>query len=183
MSKLRCKRDQNDSVRTFKIVVVGDFGVGKTSTVARFVNNVFSDKYLTTVGVKIDTKELQLPDHDEVVKLVIWDVAGTDRFAHLELAYLRGAAGYLLVADGTRSASLESAISLKNEITENRGDLPFVLLANKCDLDELWEIPESRLDDLRCQGASVYVTSAKIGENVETALQELTTMMVEAAGA
>ena len=88
---------------TKKICVLGDFAVGKTSTVARVVHNVFSDKYLTTVGVKIDTYVYEPEGAGaKPMKLVIWDIAGTDRFNAVEYSYLRGASGYLLVVDGTR---------------------------------------------------------------------------------
>ena len=74
---------------TSKICVVGDFAVGKTSVIERFVNNQFSDKYLTTVGVKIDTKEVSLAERSIAVKLIIWDVAGAEEFGAKEFAYLR----------------------------------------------------------------------------------------------
>ena len=79
---------------TKKVCIIGDFAVGKTSTVARCVHNVFSDKYLTTVGVKIDTKEVVLEDSEKTVKMIIWDIAGTDRFSAVEFSYLRGSSGY-----------------------------------------------------------------------------------------
>ena len=82
-----------------KVCVVGDFAVGKTSVTERFVNNHFSEAYLSTVGVKIDTTQIDFPDLDVQQKLVIWDVAGADTFGPTEFAYLRGADGFIYVAD------------------------------------------------------------------------------------
>ena len=84
-----------------KVCLLGGTGVGKTSLVAQFVHSIFSDKYLTTVGVKIDKKSVDVDGTD--VELVIWDVYGHDDFQKLRVSYLRGTSGYLLVADGTRA--------------------------------------------------------------------------------
>ena len=155
-----------------KICIIGDFGVGKTSTVARFVHNVFSEKYLTTVGVKIDTKEVMLADQ-RPVKLVIWDIAGTDRFAAVEFSYLRGLQGYLLVVDGTRAYTLDSALKLKSEVEERMGKMPFVCIVNKADLEGQWEVTEDQLDTLRSDGFRLLKTSAQSGDSVDKALHML----------
>ncbi len=161
------------SVVARKVCIIGDFGVGKTSTVARYVHDVFSEKYLTTVGVKIDTKEVVLEGGQDTVKLVIWDIAGTDRFSAVEYSYLRGSAGYLLVADGTRAPTVATLRSLRREAEQRYGPQPTVTMINKVDLKELWEIPDAELDALRAEGHTVYRTSAKTGENVERALADL----------
>ena len=158
-----------------KICIIGDFAVGKTSTVARFVHNVFSEKYLTTVGVKIDTREVDTSSGR--VKLVIWDIAGTDRFSAIEFSYLRGAAAYLIVADGTRAHTLDIAQRLRLEAKERYGEVPNVLLVNKVDLSSDWEIDESTLDELRERGENVFVTSAKTGDNVDDAIVALANMI------
>lgn len=155
-----------------KVCIIGDFAVGKTSTVARFINNVFSEKYLTTVGVKIDTKDMSLADGRQL-RMVIWDIAGSDRFSAAEFSYMRGAQGYLLVADGTRAATLDSALALRSAVEERFGPLPNVLLVNKHDLTEQWETPEERLDELRQAGSHVLCTSARSGECVDTAFAHL----------
>ena len=155
-----------------KICILGDFAVGKTSTVERFVNNQFSDKYLTTIGVKVDTRELALED-GVTLKLVLWDVAGADRFGELELNYLRGASGHLLVADGTRPETLESARQLKDQVVGRYGDLPFVFLVNKADLEDAWEVGDAEISALQDEMEHVFVTSAKTGDNVATAIERL----------
>ncbi len=155
-----------------KICILGDFAVGKTSTVERFVNNQFSDKYLTTIGVKVDTKELALAE-GLTLKLVLWDVAGADRFGELELNYLRGASGHLLVADGTRQESIESARRLKEQAVSRYGDMPFVFLVNKADLKDTWEVSDADIAALQDEMDHVFVTSAKTGENVARAIERL----------
>ncbi|NNC65475.1 MAG: GTP-binding protein [Gammaproteobacteria bacterium] len=160
-------------MRSAKICIIGDFAVGKTSTVARFVKNEFSEKYLTTVGVKIDTKEVDTPAGR--VKLIIWDVAGTDCLSDIEFAYLRGSAGFILVADGTRASTLESAIRLKADIFAEYGELPFVAILNKSDLSEAWEVGHDDLATSRGAGVDWIATSAKTGEGVALAIETLAT--------
>lgn len=164
---------------TSKVCVVGDFAVGKTSVVERFVNNQFSEKYLSTVGVKIDTKEIEFPDRNMAQKLVIWDVAGSDRFGNTEFVYLRGASGYIFVADGTRPMTLGSVDSLREQITEQYGATPAVLLVNKRDLVGDWEVGEERLQQLRESYSDVFLTSAKSGDDVERAIQRLAEKIIE----
>jgi small GTP-binding protein len=158
---------------TAKVCIVGDFAVGKTSTVERFVNNHFSEKYLTTVGVKIDTKEIELPDRGVRQKLVIWDVSGKDRFGDIEFAYLRGASGLIYVADGTRSATITVANDLRRQFDDRYGERPFVLLLNKSDLESAWDVSEAQIARLRDDIGDVYVTSAKTGDQVGRALTSL----------
>src|SRR5258708_19240545 len=108
-----------------KICMLGGFSVGKTSLVKRFVASVFSESYLTTVGVKIDKKTVDLGDR--TVNLILWDVAGEDDVSTLRMSYLRGSAGYVLVADGTRPSTLEVALSLRGRAQAALGALPFLL--------------------------------------------------------
>jgi len=158
---------------TTKICVVGDFAVGKTSVVERFVNNHFSDKYLTTVGVKIDTKQVELGRQDVSVKLIIWDVAGAEEYGAREFAYLRGAAGVVYVADGTRLQTLASARKLRQQIAERYGARPDALLLNKHDLTSMWQITNETIHSLRAEFDEIYRTSAKTGDEVEVALTAL----------
>lgn len=163
---------------TSKICVVGDFAVGKTSVVERFVHNQFSDRYLTTVGVKVDTKEINLEDLGIEHKLVIWDVAGSDRFGEREFAYLRGAGGYIFVADGTRPATLRAVRNLRQQITDKYGPAPCVLLVNKKDLRTEWDVSDARLEELVADYGNVYTTSAKTGDDVENAMQALSRLII-----
>jgi len=164
---------------TSKICVVGDFAVGKTSVIERFVNNQFSDKYLTTVGVKIDTKEVSLTDRGVAIKLIIWDVAGADEFGAKEFAYLRGASGFVFVADGTRSHTLTSVKNLQKQIFDRDGQRPNVLLLNKSDLAGMWQVSDETIDSLKGNFDEIYRTSAKTGDDVEMALTALAGLIVD----
>ena len=157
--------------------MVGDFAVGKTSLVSRYVHNVFSEKYLTTLGVKIDTQVVTLP-HKGGIKLVVWDIAGTDRFRTRDTRYLRGAASYLLVVDGTRRHTLDTAVQLKHSVDEILNAPPFIVLVNKCDLQHEWEIADSELQDLRAKGWAVLKGSAKDGKNVTKAFEMIATYLL-----
>lgn len=158
-----------------KVCIIGDFAVGKTSTIARFVHNVFSEKYLTTVGVKIDTREVEIGER--TIKLVIWDIAGSDRFSAIEFSYLRGAAGYLVVVDGTRAHTLRVAQRLRNEARERYGDVAAVTLLNKADLESEWDLADDVIEQLTAAGEKVFVTSAKTGANVNEAILELAALI------
>lgn len=151
--------------------MLGGFSVGKTSLVKRYVESVFSEAYLTTVGVKIDKKTMDLDGR--AVSLILWDVAGEDDISTIRMSYLRGCAGYVLVADGTRPSTLEVALSLRERVEADLGRLPFVLLLNKNDLQEQWAFGSAELDDLRQAGWSVRSSSARTGEGVEDSFREL----------
>lgn len=160
---------------TKKICIIGDFGVGKTSLVRRFVNNAFSDKYLTTVGVKIDTKLLEITNDqgNQKVKLVIWDIAGTDNFPTITPAYLRGSEGLLFVADGTRAYTFDNLYSIREQAIKLLGEIPSVTLLNKMDLVNEWEVTDEKVDEFSKVAGDVLKTSAKTGLHVEQAFQTL----------
>lgn len=154
-----------------KICMIGASGVGKTSLVAKFVHSMFSDKYLTTVGVKIDKKTISV-DGTEMM-LMIWDLAGDDDYQRLQTSYLRGTSGYLLVADGTRLVTLDQVMEIQERVAAAVGPVPFVLALNKADLTAQWEITDARLADLASRGWPTIKTSAKEGASVEEAFVQL----------
>jgi small GTP-binding protein len=154
-----------------KVCMLGGFSVGKTSLVKRYVQSVFSEAYLTTVGVKIDKKTVDLSGR--TVNFILWDLAGEDDIASLRLTYLRGSAGYVLVADGTRPSTLEVALSLRQRVEAEYGPLPFVLLLNKNDLTEQWAIADAEVEKLRSDGWWVQASSARTGAGVEDAFKDL----------
>ena len=161
-----------------KICMLGGFGVGKTSLVSRFVSSIFSDTYLTTVGVKIDKKTVALDARE--MTLMLWDIYGQDEFQTVRDSYLRGASGYLLVADGTRHATLETAVALQQQAESVIGQVPFLLLLNKADLDRDWQVDERALVKLVDRGWRVVKTSAKTGAGVEDAFTMLARQMANA---
>lgn len=158
--------------------MLGSFGVGKTSLTARFVLSMFDEKYHTTIGVKVDKKVLQVNGAD--LTLMLWDMAGEEDDAPVKLNYVRDAAGYLLVVDGTRGATLDVARSIHERIRGDIGEMPFVVAINKADQRESWEIRDSQLQDLTTLGAPLFETSAKTGEKVEAAFHTLAGMILAA---
>jgi small GTP-binding protein len=161
-----------------KICMIGDFGVGKTSLVTSFVRQTFSDKYLTTVGVKIDTKLVKLANGSEI-KLIIWDIAGNDALATTTISYLRGAMGFLFIVDSTRSPTWNSVINLHKDIVKQQGEKPFIVLLNKSDLEEKWELDQALIFEKEQQGWKILKTSAKTGLNVEKAFFKLATQILK----
>ena len=154
-----------------KICLLGASAVGKTSLVRCFVHGIFDDKYLTTVGVKIDKCVAGPPGRE--VNLILWDISGEDEFSQLQMSYLRGAAGYLFVADGLRPATLAKVIDIERRAREALGPRPFVLALNKADLEADWRLDEAELETIRAQGWKLFRTSALSGDGVEAAFEEL----------
>jgi len=159
-----------------KVCMMGAPGVGKTSLVRRYVESTFSDKYLSTVGVKIDRKVV--PVGDDTINMMLWDLQGEERYQWVRLQYLRGASGYVLVADGTRPETLEVALGLQENAAGRDESLPFVLLINKSDLTADWSIDAARVGELRGKGWTVLETSAKSGNGVEEAFRDLATRLL-----
>jgi small GTP-binding protein len=160
-----------------KICMVGSFAVGKTSLVRQYVQSIFSEKYHTTVGVKIDKKSVTVDDR--TVDLVLWDVQGEDEFQKVHTAYLRGMSGYLLVADGTRLHTLDTALRLKEMVDSEIGNIPFIFIINKSDLAAEWAIERDTIDRLSQERGWVTLeTSAKTGFGVEDAFLTLAKEMV-----
>jgi len=161
-----------------KVCMLGAFAVGKTSLVQQYVHSIFSDKYQTTVGVKVDKKSVVVKGTS--VDLILWDIYGEDEFQEVRASYLRGAAGCLLVVDGTRRYTLDTAHALVERIRQTAGDIPIVFVFNKTDLIDLWEIETDHLRDTEQRGFAVIQTSAKDGTGVEEAFATLAEMMLEA---
>ncbi len=160
-----------------KVCMLGAFAAGKTSLVQRYVNSIFSDKYHTTVGVKIEKTQVKIGD--ALIDLILWDLHGEDDFQHVRLSYLKGSSGCIYVVDGTRGATLITALNLKEVVEKTMGKLPFILVINKSDLKDQWEIDPLILDELHDQGTIVIEASAKTGTKVEQTFQLLTKKMME----
>ena len=160
-----------------KICMLGTFAVGKTSLVRRFVESIYSDKYHTTVGVKVDKKIVKVGEQETT--LLLWDIEGTETEHEFRTSYLRGASGYLLVVDGTRRDTLYKALALQSRVEEAVGPVPFLLLMNKSDLADLWEIDNREMAALEQKNWNVVNTSAKTGQGVDDAFLDLTKKMME----
>jgi small GTP-binding protein len=156
-------------MKSAKVCMVGAFGVGKTSLVRRFVHQQFDERYHTTLGVKIDTRIV-----DSIkgpIKLVLWDMEGADPFeadkrplARIR-SYMKGAHALILVADGTRPATVKTALGLYHDFCREFQFVPAIILANKADLTAEWRFDDSVLPD----AISLFQTSALNGQNVEEA--------------
>jgi small GTP-binding protein len=162
-----------------KICLVGDFGVGKTSLIRRFVDRQFSDKYLSTVGVKISRKAVDIMDIDSEKKkelqLLIWDIEGSNKFKAIAPTYFQGARGVIIVADVTQQDTLTNIKDhIQNFLVVNP-QASIVVALNKCDLIETEYLEKIRqiyqYEDSHV--LSTYLTSAKTGENVDEMFQLL----------
>ncbi len=160
-----------------KICMLGTLAVGKTSLVRRFIEGIYSEDYHTSIGVKVDKKLVREAGQPEI-SLVLWDIYGEDRFQHVQPSYWRGMFGYLLVADGTRRNTLDEALALNQRVIDTGLKVPAVLLVNKSDLADQWEIGDDRLAQLTQSGWEIMRTSAKTGENVDAAFSRLTLKML-----
>ena len=161
-----------------KICMVGAFGVGKTSLVARFVHSIFSERYHTTLGVKIDRKDVRVDDRD--VRLLLWDLAGEDDLLPLRTSYVRGASGCLFVVDATRRETLDTALSIRQRIWEDQSELPAVVALNKCDLCEERELTLDEVATRFGENALLLETSAKSGVGVEEGFARLAECILRA---
>jgi small GTP-binding protein len=153
-----------------KVCMVGLFGTGKTSLVQRFVTSLFSERYLSTVGVKLDRKPVELDGAS--VTLVLWDLAGRDGQEDITTSYLRGAHAILYVADGTRRETCDQLPELRQLAREAAGDVPAVLALNKMDLRDRWALERGDEDALEKEW-DIVRTSAKTGEGVEEAFRRI----------
>jgi small GTP-binding protein len=159
-----------------KICLLGASGVGKTSLVRRFVDSLFDEHYLTTIGAKVDKRQVQL--RDEAITLMLWDIAGAEEHFSIPSAYVRGAAGYLLVVDATRPETMATARELTLQVARDVGTIPCVLVVNKIDLPHTAIDPGA--EDVRALNAgAVLRTSAKTGEGVEDAFNSLAALVLD----
>lgn len=163
------------AVITKKICMLGDFGVGKTSLIRRFVEQSFTDQYLSTVGVKLSRKSLKFSDPDKEAKLLIWDIEGQTKFKAIAASYLQGAAGVLIVGDVTRSETIQHFRDHLNLFYTANPKGKAILVLNKTDLIEpaVSQKLETFLQEAIANVSGIYQTSAKTGINVDTMFERL----------
>jgi len=159
-----------------KVCMIGAFAVGKTALVEQYVRSIFSNRYLSTVGVKISKRECRVGEQD--VNLMLWDMEGKDEHNEINAFYLRGAMGFFLVADGTRKDTLNTALLIRLLALDVAGNIPHYLLLNKADLLPDWQVTSEDITHLEQQGLKVLQTSAKTGKGVEEAFNSLAAAML-----
>ena len=164
-----------------KVCLLGDFAVGKTSLVRRFVYDLFDDKYISTIGVKVSRKTVILTRDDDIVDLtmMLWDLAGGEEFARMRATYLRGAAGALMVYDVSRPETLSSLHQYLRDLQSINGRCAVVLAANKADLLSSSTPGERATYEAEARSvareldAPLYFTSATSGQAVQAAFNHL----------
>ena len=172
------------SVITKKICLLGDFNVGKTSLIRRFVEDKFSDRYLSTVGVKVSRKSLQVKAKSNIylLNLLIWDLEGNTKFKSITPSYLKGASGAIIVADLFRTNTLNTIGKHIDLFLSVNPQGTIAIALNKADL-----VPQEKLDKLielhsfyeQKQVLKAYSTSAKTGTNVPNLFTTLSQSLIE----
>jgi small GTP-binding protein len=172
-----------------KVCLLGEFAVGKTSLVRRFVYDAFDDKYISTIGVKVSRKTVVVPHEDEPIDLnmMLWDLAGSEEFNRVRASYFRGATGAVLVCDVTRPETLAGLLTYAQDLTRVCPGASFVVAGNKSDLVDEQQITLADLEGAAeaieaatgCGSVSCYATSARTGQDVETLFRYLAERVVQ----
>ncbi len=164
-----------------KICLIGDFSVGKTSLIRRFIEGVFSEKYLTTIGTKISRKIVNLQPSSKQVDLIIWDIEGHTKFKSIVPNYLKGATGAIIVGDLSRQETLDHIpVHIDLFLKINPQGMAIIAL-NKCDMIEehkLTKLIELNDFDDNSHIVKTIITSAKNNTNVDRAFTELAETIV-----
>ena len=176
--------DPESKTYKFKICLVGEEGVGKTSLIHRFVSGAFDESYIRTLGAVVSKKTVNLgtlEGRPVQVDMMILDIMGKRTFLQLfKEAYFHGAKGILAVFDVTRTASLRDLTKWIDGVRDSVGVVPVYALGNKVDLKERRETTEKEATEtLLSYECPVMYTSAKTGANVEQAFQGLAKTIVE----
>ncbi len=159
-----------------KISLIGDSRVGKTSLVGRYVKDYFGDKYITTIGTKVSTKQLKLKKQGKEINLTlsIWDILGQEQFTKVQTMAFDSSKAAFIVCDLTNKESLENILKWHQRLTEVTGDIPIIILANKCDLTDQYCFGEPELNEYATKlNAPYFITSAKKGDNVIKAFYKI----------
>ena len=170
------KTVENNATINKKVCLLGDFGVGKTSLVRRFVYERFEDKYLSTIGVKVSRKTMVLSYQDKLIDLsiILWDLAGSEEFNQFRASYLRGASGIMLVCDLTRPETLHHLPSYLDDMHQVCPMADVILAANKADLKDEQRLSTSEIEAFVSDlNIPYYLTSAKSGDGVEAIFRQL----------
>ena len=159
----------------FKVIVIGDPAVGKTSLLTKFATNQFEEKYLPTVGVNIVKEPITIENKNATINLMFWDVAGQPQFYMLHRPYFNGADAAILVFDITRSSTFSNVNNWwQTCIKYGLSGIPRILIGNKIDLEEERKIILPMAEHLSEKlNAPYFETSALTGENVKMIFQKI----------
>jgi small GTP-binding protein len=163
--------------RSRKIVILGHFGVGKTSLIQRFVNDSFSDNYKVTIGVHITKKVVKITEN-ESISLIIWDLEGTDEIQMIRDSYLSGSHGVVYVFDVARPSTFQNINEDLGIVAKKIPDVPMMVVGNKVDLVNLIDL-QGLLKEKDI--AANYLTSAKTGGSVNEMFSQLASLLNEHA--
>ena len=170
----------------WKVCLIGESSVGKTSLIKRFVYDIFDESYSNTIGAHVTKKELEMhhPRKDRMLSayLMIWDVMGQRCFLHmLRESYFFGAAGIIAVCDVTRKNTMSELVGWIEQALTVSGDIPIVILGNKSDLADQQEINLTELEAFASnyKDTIAYLSSVRTGHNVELTFNTLCEKMLE----
>ncbi|MFX0025595.1 MAG: Rab family GTPase [Candidatus Hermodarchaeota archaeon] len=161
----------------FKITILGDAAVGKTSLISQFVEEAFQEDYKPTLGANIVRKDVNLEEVNAQIRLIMWDLAGQEKYNVIRSMYFQGCVGCLLVYDITRYGTFDDIESkwLKDFKKYVKREGAYILIGNKTDLSNQRAVPEEKGRELakEIQASDFIETSAKFGDNVEKAFKNL----------
>ncbi|KAL7715294.1 hypothetical protein QTN25_007218 [Entamoeba marina] len=157
---------------TFKILIIGESGVGKTAVLERYCDNTFTESLLSTVGVDFKAKYLNI--ENKKIKVQLWDTAGQEKFRNITSSYYRGTHGCLVVYDVTDITTFDKVTYWLNELKNEKQQPEVIILGNKIDVENRKVTEEMAEHYSRNNGGiKVYYSSAKTGEGVEEVFNEL----------
>jgi len=160
----------------FKIAVIGDIGVGKTSLINQFISKKFEKDYISTIGVNILIKDLEITyeENDYLVQLMLWDIGGHEKYTKIRHMFYQGSNGTIIVYDITRPASFLVVPDFLQDLSEFlQRKIPIILIGNKLDLLKMRRVERENGENLMktTNALAFFETSAKTGENVEQSFQ------------
>jgi small GTP-binding protein len=165
----------------FKILIAGDGGVGKTTLLRRYVNGVFDESTIQTVGVDFFLKEMHFEDLNASCTLQLWDLGGQERFRHILESFVMGARGALLLFDLTNMPKIEGILNWVNIVRSHDINLPILFVGSKLDLSELIAVDDDSALDIKNTFKMIdfLKTSSKTGHNVELVFETISKYLIQ----
>ncbi len=165
-----------------KVIIIGEAGVGKTSLVKKFISGQFSSDYRASIGTNMFIKDIEFESKDKIdrISIQLWDIAGQERWIKMRSMYYAGSQAALLVGDLSRKRTFEQIEKFWHpDLIDHCGHIPFILIANKSDVNHEISEEEVKLLGKELAAISVLSTSAKTGENVEKAFKTISKQIIQ----